>query len=266
MVRTNQITTVIENAADRTNVRILHLTDPHLLADVAGELRGRVTFDCLSAVIGHIRHSEWQADLALVTGDLVQDDTPEAYEHCGRLLTMLQMPVFCVPGNHDVPDVMRDVLKRWSFRYCAAEEIGPWLIAGVDSCEPGAVAGRISDPELRRLESLQQESAAPFALLALHHPPVAVGTRWLDDVGLQNAREFLGVVDKGGKKTVTLFGHVHQAFDTTRNSVRIIGTPSTCRQFLPGSDSFAVDDLPPAYRRLDLHADGHIDTEVIWVG
>jgi 3',5'-cyclic-AMP phosphodiesterase len=58
---------------------------------------------------------------------------------------------------------------------------------------------------------------------------------------------------------------VHQALDQLVDGVRVLATPSTCSQFRPLSHDFAVDDTPPAYRRLALHADGHIDTEVIWV-
>ena len=44
-----------------------------------------------------------------------------------------------------------------------------------------------------------------------------------------------------------------------------MSTPSTCLQFLPNSDSFAVDSRPPGYRWVDLMANGRIDTEVVWV-
>lgn len=225
-----------------------------------------MTYDSLSQVIRHVRQSsEWQADLTLVTGDLVQDDSREAYEHCARLLATLQMPVICIPGNHDVRPLMRDVLERWPISYCSSTEIGPWLIAGIDSCLDGSAGGRVSLPELRRLETVLRESAASYALVALHHQPVPVGTRWLDEVGLQNGEDFLRSTAKAGKSTVALFGHVHQAFDGKRNGIRILGTPSTCRQFRVGSDVFAVDDLPPAYRRLNLRASGGVDTEVIWI-
>jgi len=39
--------------------------------------------------------------------------------------------------------------------------------------------------------------------------------------------------------------------------------PSTCAQFLPHSEQFAIDPAPPGYRRLTLRADGSIDTEVV---
>jgi Icc protein len=58
---------------------------------------------------------------------------------------------------------------------------------------------------------------------------------------------------------------VHQAGDRTRNNVRFLSTPSTCAQFLPSSDFFALDDRPPGMRWLELHEDGRIDTEISWV-
>ena len=63
----------------------------------------------------------------------------------------------------------------------------------------------------------------------------------------------------------TVFGHVHQEYDDDYEGIRILATPSTCRQFKPGSDKFAVDDKPPAYRHITLGADGSVETELIWV-
>jgi Icc protein len=63
-----------------------------------------------------------------------------------------------------------------------------------------------------------------------------------------------------------LFGHVHQALDTHWQGVRMIATPSTCSQFKPLSDDFAVDNEPPAWRTLALHADGRLDTQLRRVG
>jgi Icc protein len=58
---------------------------------------------------------------------------------------------------------------------------------------------------------------------------------------------------------------VHQVHDTERNGVKLFSTPSTCAQFLPLSNSFAIDRRPPGYRWLDLNPDGTITTEVVWV-
>ncbi len=62
-----------------------------------------------------------------------------------------------------------------------------------------------------------------------------------------------------------LWGHVHQHFEGERNGVRLMSTPSTCAQFLPRSDGFAIDRRPPGYRWLELRDDGTIATDVVWV-
>ncbi len=246
-------------------MRVLQLTDPHLFAQVDATFRGRVTDESLSQVLQHHLQSGWPAQLVLVTGDIIQDDSRAAYEHFCRKLATLQLPVHCVPGNHDVAALMQEVLAMWSFTYCGVYEKAPWLIASIDSSEAGIAAGNVSAAELDRLDTLLQRTVADHILLALHHPPLPVGSHWLDQVGLLNSDEFLRIAAKSGKVRAVVFGHVHQEFTGSHASMRILGTPSTCRQFQVHSDEFAVDSKPPAYRRLTLHADGAIDTEVVWV-
>jgi len=246
-------------------LRVLHLTDPHLFADTSGDLRGTVTYASLVSVIDHYRDSDWHADLAVVTGDLIQDDSAGAYEHFAELLAGLSLPVYCVPGNHDVRALMQDALAGPPFYYCASVEAGDWLIAGIDSCVTGRAGGHIEQAELARLDNEITSSSAANVMVCLHHPPVDMGSRWLDSVGLDNGDEFLQCVAASGKVRLAVFGHVHQPYDAVHDGVRIIGTPSTCRQFAQGSDTFAVDDNPPAYRRISLQADGTIDQDLVWL-
>ena len=76
---------------------------------------------------------------------------------------------------------------------------------------------------------------------------------------------FLPITDRYACVRAIVWGHVHQSHDSRRKGVRLLATPSTCAQFLPHSDHFAIDPAPPAYRRLTLRADGTIDTEVVRV-
>ena len=246
-------------------MRILHLTDPHLFADAGGDLRGTVTYLSLSAVLDHYRDGDWRADLAVVTGDLIQDDSAGAYDHFCQLLGTLQLPVYCVPGNHDVRQLMRDAIAEPPFHYCASLLSDNWLIVGLDSCVTGQAGGHLNVAELARLEAEIAATAVPNVMVCLHHPPVQMGSRWLDTVGLDNGQEFLEKIAVSGKVRLAIFGHVHQPYDTDHGGVSIIATPSTCRQFAQGSDDFAVDDNPPAYRRISLHADGSYEHELVWL-
>lgn len=201
-----------------------------------------------------------------MTGDVIQDDSREAYERFCDLLSPVGLPVHCVPGNHDVKPLMREVLDRPPFTYCDSTIYGNWLVIGVDSCLEGSPAGRVSDRELARIDGLLKETAAEHVMVCLHHPPLPVGSRWLDEVGMQNGAQFLARIAVRGKVRLVIFGHVHQAFDGMYGSIRLVGTPSTCSQFEVGSESYAVSDEPPAYRRIALHADGAVDAELVWLG
>jgi Icc protein len=92
-----------------------------------------------------------------------------------------------------------------------------------------------------------------------------MASRWLDTIGIENADEFLRVLDAHPQVRAISWGHVHQSFDARRHGVRLLATPSTCAQFLPQANEFTVDARPPAYRRLALQPDGTLDTEVVWV-
>jgi Icc protein len=246
-------------------VRVLQITDPHLFADPSGSLRGVVTYDSLQQVLADYHRRSWVADLAIVTGDLIQDDTREAYHHFRDLFGGLGLPVHCVPGNHDVREVMREALASPPFHYCKSAKHGDWLITGIDSCIDGEAGGQVSADELHRLAGILEATDAKHVAVCLHHPPLPMGSRWLDTVGLANGDEFLDLVGSAGNVRLAIFGHVHQAFDTSAGGVRVIGTPSSCAQFLPKADTFAIDERPPAYRRFELWPDGRFDTELIWL-
>ena len=117
-----------------------------MFADPDGELRGTVTADSLQRVLDHYIAGDWRADRALITGDLIQDDSKEAYDLFRQLLIPLKMRMHCVPGNHDVRDLMRPICSRPPFSYCAKEEVRDWLLVGLDSCISGEAGGEIACP------------------------------------------------------------------------------------------------------------------------
>ena len=229
-------------------------------------MRGTVTSASLTDVIQHCRASDWPADLVSVTGDLIQDESAGAYQRFIELISPLQLPVHCVPGNHDIRKLMQEAISAPPFYYCDATEMENWLIVGLDSCESDRAGGAIDAAEYQRLDQAIDSSDADHVMLCLHHPPVAMGSAWLDTVGLDEPEVFFERVGASGKVRLAIFGHVHQAYDREHHGVQIISTPSTCSQFKPGSEDFAVDERPPAYRRIYLHADGQFETELVWVG
>jgi 3',5'-cyclic-AMP phosphodiesterase len=142
---------------------------------------------------------------------------------------------------------------------------GGWLLVMLDSYLHGMASGRLGAPELARLDAALAAHPERHALVCLHHHPVAAGSRWLDAVSLENPAALFEVLDRHANVRLLVWGHAHQAWEGTRNGVRLLCTPSTCAQFKPGSDTFAIDTRPPAYRWFRLHADGRAESGVEWV-
>jgi Icc protein len=245
------------------DVRILQFSDPHLFANPEGRLRGMSTLASMRTVLAHAMRRCSSLDAVLCSGDLVNDDAG-GYVHFERELSAVNKPVYCVPGNHDDPVRMRRALANAPFQVGGYVDLGAWRLVLVDSCVPGQARGRVSRAELRALDSALGGTDG-YAMICMHHHPVEMSSNWLDAVGVENADEFLAVIDAHPRVRLVSWGHVHQCYDARRQGVRMLATPSTCAQFLPLSDEFALDGRPPAYRRLTLQSDGTVETEVVWV-
>jgi 3',5'-cyclic-AMP phosphodiesterase len=235
---------------------VLHLTDTHIAVDAAYALKGVEVRGSLAKVLAHASRHQSTPELLLATGDLAQDGSEAAYRWLAETLEPAASRLAALAGNHDDPSHLAAVLPM-----PRQIQLDGWRIILLHTPVPEAEGGRLADSELAFLA--QALAAPPMpTLIALHHPPLLLGSRWLDAIGLDNAGDFWRLVEHRHQVRAVLFGHAHQAFDAFRGTVRLLGTPSTCAQFLPYADDFALDTLPPGYRTLTLHADGNLETAV----
>jgi len=246
------------------SIRLVQFTDPHLYGSESATLRGVATLPALMRTLDLAQAREWPVDAVLVTGDLVQDDVT-GYQHFRRIFGAFNVPVLCIPGNHDEPAALHRELRGKPFVTEGHVDLGNWRIVLLDSCLVGSARGHLTKETLAALDSALSSADEKHTLVCLHHHPVAMSSRWLDQVALDNTAEFFDVIDRHRNVRAIVWGHVHQAYDGLRKGVRLLATPSTCAQFLPRSDDFAVDSRPPAYRTLELRPDGTLVTEVVWV-
>ena len=242
-------------------LRVAQITDTHLYRQSDGRLLGLDTRACLAAVLEPLRqHGPW--DMIVASGDLAHDGSGEAYRELRRQLAALQRPVYCLPGNHDDKVTLARELSGGNFHCAPACLAGGWLQLFLDSTVAGEEGGHLARHELERLEQALAEHDGWPTLVWLHHQPVAVGSRWLDGMAVDNTEAFFDIVARHPQIQAIVWGHVHQTFDQWRDSVRLLAAPSTCLQFLPGSERFAVDRQPPGYRWLELHPGGRLETGI----
>jgi Icc protein len=246
------------------SVRLIQFTDTHLFGDATGALRGVTCLPALRAAIADALPRMRDADALLLTGDLVQDD-PDGYGLVREVFGNSSVPVLCLAGNHDLPDQMQAQLNHAPFQVGGELELGRWLIVALNSWKPRSASGRIGPEQMAHLRQVLNSHRNHHVLVCLHHHPIAMHSRWLDQVGLDDADEFMNIVRTHSNVRGVLWGHVHQSLDSFMHGVRFMATPATCAQFVPHSDDFAIDDRPPGYRVLELMADGSIATEVVWL-
>jgi len=244
-------------------IRLIQITDTHFSADPAASLDGIHVRQSLAAVVDHIGRHERDFDAVLATGDLSHDGSEESYVALREALERLGAPVYCIAGNHDVPAVMTHALAAPQVRMIASTRFGAWHAVFLNTHVPDFEGGRLGDDQLRHFEVLLSKEADAPTLVCLHHPPLPIGSLWMDAMGLQDAEAFLAVVDRHTQIRAVVWGHVHQVFEQERNGILYCATPSTCVQFRPGSHRYQRDDLAAGYRRLLLGADGRIASTVV---
>jgi Icc protein len=245
---------------------LLQISDTHLHATTDSRMRGVNTYETFMAVLEMAKsNSHWPADGILVSGDVVQDESRAGYELFRREMEPLGVPVYCLPGNHDDPKLMDELLGSAPFQFCGSVRLEDWSLILLNTFLTGEDAGGLGPRRLDALELALKDHISQHVLVCMHHQPLNMGSTWLDGVGLRDSAKFLELIDASQNVRGVLWGHVHQSSDRWRGPVRFMSAPSTCSQFMPGSDFFAIDSRPPGMRWLELSPDGQIDSWVSWV-
>ena len=246
-------------------LRLLQITDMHIRSAPCSEfMASRIDTEAtLQSVLDEIHATEPAGSVVVATGDLVHDPVEAAYQRLKLRLNGSPNRYFLLPGNHDNAVLARKTLNRDNSWCVGQHAFDDWLMLFLDTSQrPDQSEGMLSRAELSRLERTLAVNGKRHVMLFLHHPPVPVGSSWMDRIGLANADALFAITDRFPQVKGMAFGHIHQQFEGARNGVRMIGSPSTCIQFKPGTEQFEADMLPPAYRWFDFRPDGTFETGV----
>jgi Icc protein len=244
---------------------VLQISDSHLLATAGLTLLGVDTGATLDAVLRQAM-TERKPDALIASGDLAHEPVTDAYRRYRRIVeARFAGPALYLAGNHDLGAPLVG-----EFGTGATLSLPGWDLIGFDSHLDGRPEALVDDDARATLEARIRASLAANVLLACHHPPLPVGCPWLDKDCIPAGPELIescAAAARGESSVRALvFGHVHQEVQAAQDDVAVLGTPSTCFQFEPGSQRFSIDRHAvtgqPGYRWLTLHADGTLDTQV----
>jgi Icc protein len=238
-------------------IHLLQITDLHLLPVADARLLGVDTARSLDAVLRNAL-LERVPDGLLVTGDIAHTPTDATYARVRELIAArFRGPALWLAGNHDSTAALN------AARPTADElEVAHWSAIAIDTHVDGEEGGRVADAELDRLRARLARSRARFVVVTGHHPPLPLGTPWLDSGCIANGPELLAILADDPRVKAYVCGHVHQETATSHRGLQLLTTPSTCFQFVAGTPRFSVDATPPGWRWLDLAADGTLTSRV----
>lgn len=246
----------------KARLRVLQITDTHLFGDTAARLVGMDTEASSQEVIERALAEFWPTDLILATGDIVHDGSEQAYRRFKARFEALGVPTLVIPGNHDKPELLRQIMQGGQVQAVDHFVLGSWQFVMLDSTVPGRDGGHLPASELERLEQCLRAHPDRPALVCLHHHPVAVDCDWIDTIGVDNGEALFAVIDRFPQVRGVVWGHIHQDYSGERNGVQLFAAPSTCIQFKPRQRDFALDDAAPGFRWFDLYPDGRIVSAV----
>jgi 3',5'-cyclic AMP phosphodiesterase CpdA len=224
-------------------VRILHLSDFHLEQadrpnadgiDPRGALR-QMLADC--ARLDPI-------DLVVVSGDIADDGSPEAYADAARIVAGFARAagapqIYCV-GNHDQRPGFTEVLGSGHVgvdggdrgtlagsaegERAAASEVGGYRVVTLDALVPGKGFGSISDSQLEWLAGVLATPAQLGTVLVMHYPPIALDRAGQQSLMLQNAAALRDAIE-GSDVRVVLCGHFHHQMTGRLGETPVVVTP-----------------------------------------
>lgn len=195
--------------------------------------------------------------LLLLTGDLADDGSPATYARLAERLRGHGFAWAALPGNHDDAAQLRAALwpdaREFQISTNFRVDRQDVSLLLLDTALPDREDGAITPAHIEWLSA--NCPPAGRVLLALHHPPFAVGIAGMDRIGCAGGELLADWLAGQPQVEALLCGHVHRHVQTTFAGIPAFTCPSTVHQIALCDDSlawtnempgFLLHDLPPA--------------------
>ncbi|PKO35530.1 MAG: phosphodiesterase [Betaproteobacteria bacterium HGW-Betaproteobacteria-7] len=186
------------------------------------------------------------ADLLLLTGDLADDGHPDTYRQLAESLLASRFQFAVLPGNHDHRAELRAAFagQPWSHPELACQRVdcGEFTLLLIDSMIPGEEGGVFAEGQLAWLDSRCPGDRR--VLLAMHHPPLAVGIAGMDAIACAGGERLAAWLADWPNVEAVLCGHVHRLVFGSLAGRPVITAPSTVHQVALGEGPLAYTTEP----------------------
>ena len=251
--------TLSSNHDNQRDWTIIQISDTHLMDQADLEFVHMNPEHSFHTVLKQVQQQYPDADAIIHTGDLAQVPVPETYARYLSFMQTTGIPFYQIPGNHDHAEHFPFHQNQNQVHVL---HFGQWSIVLLNTAVPNQIDGWVAQQHLHQLEHILETYAQQFMIVACHHHPFDMQSKWIDQHKLKNTNNLLYVLNKHSNIKAVICGHVHQDSLREWQNIQFFSTPSTCVQFKPLSDHFALDDESPGFRVLSLKENGELDTVV----
>ncbi|MFD9445095.1 metallophosphoesterase [Streptomyces sp. NPDC060006] len=257
---------------------LAHISDLHLDGTRRATERAERVRDRLWGLPGRV-------DALLVTGDVADHGTEAEYEEAARVLGLhdpdTPFPVLTCPGNHDSRGPWRKALLGEP-EAVEPKTVGPApggpadpepvnsvrvfddagaAVLMCDSSVPGSDEGELDERTYAWIEeTLDGLDGSVRALLAFHHPPVALHHPLPDAYRLRAPDALAALLERRSEIAGVITGHAHTPASTTfAGRPLVVGPGVTWTLRLPWEGEGAADrDAPPGFAFHVLDDEGRL--------
>lgn len=192
-------------------LKFVVLSDLHL-GPSGVPVNGLDTGARLAEAVSVITRDHADAAFVLVAGDLADRGEAEAYLNLRDLLSPLPMPVHITLGNHDDRATFLSVFGADRDdplgRVSEVIDAGGHRIVLLDTTEPGLVGGRLCQGRLDWLQARLDEARDRPVIIVQHHHANPLSLP-VDEIILENAEDYLAVLQRHPEVRQVIAGHVH---------------------------------------------------------
>lgn len=236
----------------RDELAFVHISDTHIGATEDYTHRGFAPYSRTARLLEEIRRLTIDFDFLIHTGDVCGDKdhhaTADHYRLARKQFDTLTTPAYYLVGNHDSPKDLRTGLSFGTHRLLSDgdEELyyeftaRNFLCIALHSSIPTQRQGLISSKQLRALRE-RLAGSTQRCLIFLHHPPITVGSPWMDEnMLLKNGSDLHTLLTHFRDRIVgVFFGHIHQPLQIVKDGISYFSSPGTIFQFstLPSDTS-----------------------------
>lgn len=204
---------------------LAQISDTHVRADDGG-----ASADLLRRALAQAR--EYQANVILLTGDLVNDEREAEYRVLADVLATERTPLYLQPGNHDDRDRIRAAFPNHAYlpsdgHLSFVVNDLPVRLVVVDQIVPGQTHGLFTRELATWLDAELARAPDTPTVIALHHPPFPTHDKLFDRIGLWEHELFASVVSRHRQVIRIIAGHHHRMVVGQVAHAPVVVAPST---------------------------------------